>query len=287
MVLIDPLTRSPFPEHPISPAGKELAKNNLAEAQANFNQEPTLENTIWLGRRLAYLYRFDEMFEVYTRAVSAYPHAYQLYRHRGHRFITTRQFDKAIKDFEKAAELAQDQPVEIEPDGIPNAQNKPTSNGHFNIWYHLGLARYLTGDFEAAAKAYETCLSYSDNPDSICATIDWHYTTLRRMGQTQAAENLLTHISPDMTLIESHSYHRRLMMYKGSSSPESLLNTDTDRPEERLLNLATQGYGVATWYLYNDDVERAMTIYKQVIETGYWSAFGYIAAEVELLKTAL
>ena len=174
MTIINPLTQSPFPPHPMSDKGKASAEENLAVALQNFAKEASLENTIWLGRRLAYLYQFDEMFEVYTNGIRAFPESYELLRHRGHRYISTRQFDKAIVDFEQAAVIAKERPVEVEPDGAPNHLNQPTSNGHFNIWYHLGLAYYLTQNFEKAAEAYETCMTYSNNPDSICATVDWH-----------------------------------------------------------------------------------------------------------------
>lgn len=282
MTVINRLTHEPFPPHPMSAAARSTAENNLAAAQANFDQEPTLENTIWLGRRHAYLFQYAEMFNVYDHGVAQFPDSHELLRHRGHRYISTRQFERAIADFEKAAELIQNRPVEDEPNGDPSVP--PNSNSHFNIWYHLGLARYLVGDFEQAADAYTICMRYSDNADSICATADWHYMILRRLGRTAAADQLLDLITPDMTLVESQSYHYRLMMYKGMYTPEQLLNPEQDRDEDRLLTLATQGYGVGTWYLYNGDPERAHQIYQQIIETGFWAAFGYIAAETELLK---
>lgn len=287
MQIIDPLTNRPFPPHPRSTAGQQLAETNLAKAREAFAQLPNLENTIWLGRRLAYLYQFDEMFDTYADGIRNFPNSYELLRHRGHRYISTRQFQRAIVDLEQAAKLAAHQPVQIEADGIPNRLNQPTSNGHFNIWYHLGLAYYLTGYFNKAAGAYETCMVYSDNPDSICATVDWHYMTLRRLGKTGEAERLLEKISPEMALIESQSYHARLMMYQGVYTPEQLLNPDDDRDEDRLLTLATQGYGVATWFLYNNQRQKAINIYRQVIESGFWSAFGYIAAEVELQHASI
>ncbi|MFT5196475.1 MAG: tetratricopeptide (TPR) repeat protein [Cellvibrionaceae bacterium] len=284
MTLINPLTQAPFPAHPMSEAGRITAEKNLAEARNHFQQNPNLENTIWLGRRLAYLYLFDEMFDVYAQGIATFPHSYRLLRHRGHRYISTRQFSKAIEDFEKAAALVKDRPVEVEPDGNPNHLNQPTSNGHFNIWYHLGLAYYLSGDFVKAAEAYQACMAYSDNPDSICATVDWHYMSLCRLGRKHEATQLLDLIDPEMPLIESHSYHYRLMMYKGVYTPEQLLNPTDNRPEDRLLTLATQGYGVGTWYLYNGDLGQACRIYNQVLESGFWSAFGYIAAEVEWMN---
>lgn len=282
MNLINPITQEPFGPHPISPEGRRRAEQNLADAQANFDRNPDLDHTIWLGRRLAYLHQFEDAFEVYGEGIERFPDAHQLYRHRGHRYITTRQFERAIADFEHAAELARSRPVEVEPDGLPNRLNRPTSNTHFNIWYHLGLAYYLTRQFAQAAEAYAVCMTYSDNHDSICATADWHYMTLRRLGKDTEAGRLLELITPDMDLIESESYHRRLLMYQGVNGAESLLNPAEESRDALLLTLATQGYGVATWYLYNDRPERAKEIYRRVIETGFWSAFGYIAAEQEL-----
>jgi len=51
-----------------------------------------------------------------------------------------------------------DKPNQIEPDGLPNAKNIPISTLKGNIWYHLGLAYYLKGDFENALWAYHVFL---------------------------------------------------------------------------------------------------------------------------------
>ena len=64
-----------------------------------------------------------------------------MYRHRGHRYVSIREFDRAIADLEYAATLIEGTEDEIEPDGMPNAMNIPVSSLHSNIWYHLGLAR--------------------------------------------------------------------------------------------------------------------------------------------------
>ena len=48
-------------------------------------------------------------------------------RHRGHRYISIRQLDNAISDFEHAASMIDGQPNEIEPDGMPNARGIPVS----------------------------------------------------------------------------------------------------------------------------------------------------------------
>lgn len=263
-----------LPPLPVSDA----AQANLAQAQANVASDPSLDSAIWLGRRLAYAGQLAEAIQVYSDGIRHFPQAYQLYRHRGHRYISTRQFALAVADFERAAVLATGQPVEMEPDGIPNRLNQPTSNGHFNVWYHLGLAYYLTGQLEQAAAAYKVCMTYSDNPDSVCATSDWLYMTLRELGRHDEAAVLLEPIVAEMALVESQSYHRRLLMYKGVLSPEELL--DTEGADE--IDVATQGYGMGNYYRYTGEPEKAAAIFRRVVQTANWSAFGYIAAEVAL-----
>ena len=80
---------------------------------------------------------------------------------------------------------------EIEPDGLPNAKNTPTSTLQSNTWYHLGLAYYLKGDFAKALKAYEQSQKVSNNNDMKAATVYWHYMTLRRARKKKDAEKLL------------------------------------------------------------------------------------------------
>lgn len=83
---------------------KEIVEKNYEQAKKNFDADPNEENTIWLGRRTVYLGKYREAIEIYTQGLKKFPHSYKLYRHRGHRYITTRKFKTAVKDFKKAAE---------------------------------------------------------------------------------------------------------------------------------------------------------------------------------------
>lgn len=253
---------------------------NLAEAQANYEEDPEdPENIIWLGRRLAYLWRYQDAIDVYTRGIELHPDNYKLYRHRGHRYITVREFDRAVADLEKAAELIEGVPDEVEPDGAPNEKGIPRSTSHSNIWYHLALAYYLQGDFEKAARAWESCMEFSKNDDMLVATSDWLYMTYRRLGRDEDAAEVLEAIHEDMDIIENFAYHKRLLMYKGLVEPEELLDPNADA-----LDLATQGYGVANFYYVNGEEERAREILERVLEGEYWAAFGYIAAEADIAR---
>ncbi len=272
-----------LPERP--PERQAALEADLAEARAAYEADPDdLDHIIWLGRRTAYLWRYRDAIAVFTEGLAKYPDEPHLLRHRGHRYISVRDFDRAVADLERAAAVIAGTEDEVEPDGQPNAAGIPTSTLHTNIYYHLGLAHYLRGDFEKARDAYQKCLDAATNDDMRVAASDWLYMTLRRLGRDDEAAAVLAPITEDMELIENHAYHRRLLMYKGERSPESLLHVADEADAD--LTFATQGYGVGNWYLYNGEPERAKAVFERVIASGYWPAFGYIAAEADLARMA-
>ena len=118
----------------------------------------------------------------------------------------------------------------------------------------------------------------TNNDDSLVAASDWLYMTYRRLGRGAEAARVLEPIREKMDILENDVYHKRLLMYKGLVTPESLLATEG----ADALQLATQGYGVGNWYLYNGDKARAREIFERIVQGSSWSAFGFIAAEADL-----
>ena len=273
--------RSFFPLELAADAKKRL-DDNLASATADFLKNPDdAQSIIWMGRRLAYLSRYREAIDVFSRGIGRFPNDARLLRHRAHRYITTRQFDKAIVDFEKAAKLMAGKPDEGEPDGAAGRRPSPSATLKFNIYYHLGLAHYLKGDFARALTAYRECMKYStDNDDSLVATSDWLYMTLRRLGQKEEAQKVLEPIKEGMNVLDNAAYYQRLLMYKGLRKPEDIMGSDEQDP----LQIATQGYGVGNFYLVNGDTERAKAIFRRVVAGSQWASFGFIAAEADLAR---
>lgn len=271
---------SPPPPLSLPAEVKADREAKLAEARAAVERSPEdADALIWLGRRTAYLGRYREAIEIFSRGIEKHPDDARFYRHRGHRYITVRDLDRAIADLETAARLIKGQPDQIEPDGLPNARNIPTSTLQSNIWYHLGLARYLKGDFEGALAAYREDLKVSANPDMLSATTHWLYMTLRRLGRDEEARQVLEPIHAGMDIIENQAYHRLLLMYKGELSPEELrsgASGDLDPP--------TLGYGLGNWHLYNGRRDEAVRTFREVLAGGNWAAFGYIAAEADLKR---
>lgn len=252
-----------------------------SKAAADFSSDPSEEHYIWYGRREAYRYHYPLAMEIFTEGLQRYPASYKLKRHRGHRYMTIRDFDHAIEDLEDAARKMPVTP-EIEPDGIPNKLNIPLSTVQFNILYHLGLAYFLKNDYPNAEKTYLKCLEFSDNDDLLCATVDWLYMTYRRQGKTAEAARLLDQIHDQMKIIENDSYFRRLMMYKGNLQPADLLVVEKQEEDPDLV-MATQGYGVGNWYLCQGDTTRALEIFRKVVSGQNFPAFGFIAAEKDLV----
>ena len=145
-----------------------------------------------------------------------------MYRHRGHRWISVRRFDRAIEDLSHAAALVEGKPDEVEPDGQPNERGIPTSTLQSNIHYHLALAHYLKGDFEAALKSYEDYFAVTTNADQLVAISHWWYMALRRLGRDEEAAVVLEPVTAELDVIENTSYHRLLLMYKGEIEADEL-----------------------------------------------------------------
>jgi tetratricopeptide (TPR) repeat protein len=256
-------------------------EEKLSKAKADFDKNPQdVDSIIWFGRRTAYLGYYGEAIAIYTRAIEKYPEDARLYRHRGHRYLTVRQIDKAIQDFEKAAKLVEGKEDEVEPDGLPNAKNIPTSTLNTNIYYHMGLSHYLKGDFARAEQAYRDCLKFAKNDDMLVAVTHWLYMTLRRQGKTTEAATLLKPIKKEMNVIEDFDYHVLCLLYKGEKELEELLTeTKTDG-----LSGATVSYGIGNWYFYNDQKEKGVDTFEKIVDGKEWGAFGYLAAEAELAR---
>ena len=267
----------------LSPETRQLYEKNLEDAEAIHLERPNAADSIlWLGRRTAYLGHYKNAIRIFSSGATLFKTDARFYRHRGHRYITIRCFDDAIRDLEKAAELIKGKPDEIEPDGIPNSKNIPTSTLQSNIWYHLGLAYYLKGDFKQALRAYDEAEKVSKNPDMLVATKHWRYMTLRRLGERDKASKIVDGISPDLQLIENDDYYKLIKLYKGIESGGKLLEEFESAPDG--VSKASLGYGLGNRYLYHNKRSEAMDIFRKILAGKQWASFGYIAAEIDLAR---
>jgi len=262
----------------MSPAPGQGALDRMAAAKADYDSDPdNADNIIWYGRRVAYTGDYRGAIEIFSEGVEKFPNDARMYRHRGHRYISIREFDRAIEDLERASKLIEGAENEIEPDGLPNALNIPVSSLHGNIWYHLGLAYYLKQDWDNAFRAYKAGFDAGRNDDNRVSTTHWLYMISQRKGDPETAEKVLEAISADMNVIENMSYHNLCLFYKGEMTLAELIGDNEDSPTGAAIM-----YGAANWHYYTGDVEKAKEMLEALVATNAWSAFGFVAAEADL-----
>jgi tetratricopeptide (TPR) repeat protein len=97
----------------------------IAKADAALAADPRNVDLILAAARARDVaLQFHAAIDVYTRGLAIAPSDVRLLRFRGHRYISVRQFDRAVADLQRAVALA------------------PSS---FDVTYHLALAHYLRG----------------------------------------------------------------------------------------------------------------------------------------------
>ena len=252
--------------------GKALIQYKSAQVNY-FDHQDSVETLIWYGRRSAYLGYLQEAIDLYTIGIKKHPNDARFYRHRGHRFISTRQYDKAIIDFEKAVQLIEGKGDQIEPDGLPNPRNIPLSTLHGNIWYHLGLAYYLKNDMNNALRAFSKRSVTDKYDDNIVSGGHWLYMINKRLNNIEKASIVINKVYKDMDIIENMSYHQSCLFYKGE-----LLESDITIDDIAL-------YSLANWYVYEkNDLLTAKEYYQKLLSTGNPYSFAYIAGEMDWVR---
>jgi len=247
--------------------------DQFKSAQLNyFDNQDDPESLIWYGRRTAYLGYFKEAIKIFTLGIETYPKDARFYRHRGHRYISTRQYDKAINDFEKAVILIDQTIDQIEPDGLPNSKNIPLSTLHGNIWYHLGLAYYLKNDMNNALKAFTNRSVTHKYDDNIVSGGHWLYMINRRLNKIEESKAVVDQVNQEMNIIENMSYHQSCLFYKGLLEESELVIDEVAL------------YSLANWYIYEkNDTLKAKEYYQELFKGNPFS-FAYIAGEADWVR---
>ena len=255
----------------------------VAKADAVLASDPdNLDLLIAAARAHDVALQFDASIGLYTKAINMTPNDVRAYRFRGHRYISTRKFDLAIKDLERAVALA------------------PSS---FDVVYHLGLAYFLTARFPAAAKTYQGCLDRKTPGTGLpegwrdCAALsstaaardeesrigmnDWLYRSLRRAGKSEEAKALLAGIPEGLPVKESEAYYRALLFYKGARTEAQVLPDEAFKENTGV----TVGYGLANFYLAEGQTAKACVLLRRLVQDdAHWNAFGFIGAEADLTR---
>jgi tetratricopeptide (TPR) repeat protein len=247
----------------------------LGLARAAWERTPeNADSIIWYGRRVGYTGAFADAVAIFAEGIRLHPDDARMYRHRGHRYISLREFALARADLERAHELVRGRPDEVEPDGQPNARGIPTSTLHSNIRYHLALSYFLLGDLPTAGGLWEEDAKLATNLDQRVASTYWWVICAAQLGQMDVALGALAPIRRDWDIIENGSYHRMLLYFRGDIPEDSVLPR---RPSA--LEVQTIGNGVAQWHLAMNRRAQAITVMRSVLETGPSASFGFVAVE--------
>jgi len=266
----------------LDPAALAELEQRLEQARRAHEREPhSAERAIEHGRRLSAVGRYRDAIDVYSAALIEHPRSFALLRHRGHRWITLRQFERARDDLELAAILVRGLPPIDEPNLDPDPSKSWPSSLQHQIHYHLGLAHYLLRDYERALPEWREAVRLAgDSPDMLCGASAWLYATLRRLGQAESASEVLQPIRKELEVREAGGYLRLLLLYRGEVRPSEAV-----RLEAGAIERATVGYGLANWYQCNGRFDEAEGLYRALVALPCWQAFGAIAAESELVAS--
>src|ERR1043166_1925824 len=235
----------------------------IARAEAAHKLDPkNIDKIIALGVAQSGARQFREAIETFTSGLAIAPpntpQQAMLLRWRGHRYLSTRQMDKALADLTRGNAI-------------------DTTN--YGIWYHLGIVHFARGEFDAAASCFARAQPKAPDAGEYAGSTDWLWMSLMRAGKSQEAAALLER-EPDSLPVDN-AYTRRLKLYRGKITPEELF-----RPADTAdVQVATLAYGLGNWYLVHGDTARARTEFNRSIKSGGWPGFGFIMSEVDLRRT--
>ena len=246
-----------------SPGGVEYLSEpdtgGVARAEGVLGADPrNLSLIIQLGLAQAAVRQYREAIETFSRGLTIAPDSVVLYRWRGHRYLSVRQFDRAMGDLTRGYQL---------------------DSTSYGVLYHLGVLRYVQGDFEGAADAFARAQAWAPEAGELAGSTDWLWMSLSRAGRGTEAKAMLDR-HPD-SLTATNAYAQRLRLYRGEIGPDAVITVaDTSG-----VQVATLSYGLGNWYLVQGDTVRARAYFERAVAAaGGWPAFGFIASEAELRR---
>lgn len=230
----------------------------IARADSALRADPrSVDRIIQLGVAQAGTWHFREAIETFSRGLAISPNDPMLYRWRGHRYLSLREFDKAMGDLSTGFRL---------------------DSTNYGVLYHLGIVRYARGDFAAAADAFTRAQRRAPEAGELAGSTDWLWMSLMRAGRGAEAKAMLDR-RPDSLPI-ANAYARRLKLYRGELTPDSVFTPS----DTAAVQVATLSYGIGNWYLVHGDTTHARQWFERSIRSGGWPGFGFIVSEVELRR---
>lgn len=232
----------------------------VARAAAAANADPRNVSTlIQLSIAQAGLRDYASALATLTRAMSIAPNDPLLYRWRGHRYISVGNYDRALADLTRGNAL---------------------DSTNYDILYHLGVAHFMRGEFDDAARAFASAQRRAPNDNEIAGSTDWLWMALARAGRTADATRALAPITDSLKITSATAYWQRLKLYRGVVTPDKVLTP----ADTAAVQVATLSFGTGNWYLARGDTANARTWFQRAVDSRGWPGFGFLASEIELKR---
>lgn len=232
----------------------------IARAKQALAADPqNVQKFIALGVAQSGARQFREAIETFTRGLAIAPNEPMLYRWRGHRYLSVREFDKAMADLTHGYKL---------------------DSTNYGILYHLGVLRFLKGDFNGAAATFAKAQPRAPDGGELAGSTDWLWMSLSRAGRAAEAKAMLARRPDTLPTTPGYAYVSRLKMYRGEIRPEQLF-TPSDTAD---VQVATLSYGLGNWYMVHGDTTKAKAAFQRAVKSGGWPGFGFMVSEAELRR---
>ena len=247
-----------------SPAGIEYRAQAdtgpIARAQTALDADPqNVQRIIALGVAQSGARQFREAIVTFTRGLAIAPNDPLLYRWRGHRYISVREFDKAQSDLARGYQL---------------------DSTNYGILFHSGVLRFIKGDFSGAAAMFTKAQPRAPDGGELAGSTDWLWMSLSRAGRTADAKAMLARKPDTLPTTPGYAYVSRVKLYRGELTPETLF-APADTAD---VQMATLNYGLGNWYLVRGDTTKAKAAFQRAVASGGWPGFGFIVSEAELSR---
>ena len=232
----------------------------IARAKAALDADPrNVQRFIALGVAQSGARQFREAIVTFTRGLAIAPNEPMLYRWRGHRYLSVREFDKAMADLTRGYKL---------------------DSTNYGILYHLGVLRFLKGDFNGAAATFAKAQPRAPDGGELAGSTDWLWMSLSRAGRAADAKAMLARRPDTLPTTPGYAYVSRLKMYRGEITPNQLFSP-SDTAD---VQVATLSFGLGNWYMVHGDTAKAKAAFERSTKSGGWPGFGFMVSEAELRR---
>lgn len=157
-----------------------------------------------------------------------------------------------------------------------------TTSVEFQVALHMGVIRYLQGDFLAARDLLTEAARRAMSDDDLTVAALWLFFATRRAGNLPEATEILGAVNDGWGVRVRRHEHQLLLAYKGQVPTDSIQTRALNRlgGEERAL----YSYGIGFMLLVRERTDEAELWLQQARAIPNWTALPYLAAEADLAR---